>query len=174
MLLDLLLHPYRKRKMIKTLGLWVETVFLSKTTYVSYFDVRKLGEEYARMAVWTTAVDVIAKIYDEAHLSNEFYSSGMFNRVKRHFDSLTCLGGFTSAANVQIVFVPERGVKARDIIFLAGDLALAKMSDYPTVHVKYADLMFDLSSRKGDPTVATKVYGNKDYTLSIIRLLEEG
>ncbi|MCY1290667.1 hypothetical protein D9M68_18380 [compost metagenome] len=169
---DLLCYPYRKKKLIEALILWAETVFLAKTTYMSYYDIGANGQTYGRHALCFTVSKIIQETFAEKGLEAEFFSSGMAQRIQGHFDNLICLGSFKGDHYAQIVFIEEKGVAAKDIAFLVGDAVMCDMSKAVSKRFMFSDLLFDVYCSKGDPDVPSKVYGNERYSLSIIRLKE--
>jgi hypothetical protein len=167
---DLLLHRYRKKKLLDTLALWVDAVFLSKTTYLSYYDFSNFGTSYARQALCITVSVIVQEEYATKGVGDEFFSSGMSKRINDYFTALVHLGTYKGNHHPQVVFIAEQGVEATDIAFLVGDALLCDMSKEETQRFILTDLLFDVYCKKGNPDVPTKIFGTEKYSMSIIRL----
>lgn len=168
---DLLCYPHRKRKLIKTLHSVVDDFFLNESVYLTYYDIKRLGPEYARRVLHTAVHIVIKDLFVSKGLEEEYASSGMVMRVHYYFQKLEHLDGIVNTHPIpQHVFVAKRGVAATNLLILVGDMEKVRLEKSPDLKTTLNDLMFDLYHSMGDTSVPPVLYGDVNYSLNRIKL----
>lgn len=152
----------------------MDLTFLSESTYFVYYDIRKLGPDYARLMLKATMTDIVKEVYRSKGLDHEFYQQGMAEKLDDHWNKMTYLGNYPPSVNVdQAVFIQKQGIKAERIVFMVGDTVLAKLGKEPHVKTSILDMVFDMMGSQSDPDIPTMVFGNEDYSVNLITLKED-